>query len=90
MRLSIIANPKIVRQLVDQHVQKPDGDFYLEDPFTTSQSTLLEVAHGGTMVVPSVAHTHYDPPINHPASTQLGVSGPSVMRGLCCIWQYSA
>ena len=43
----------------------------------TSQTTLLGVAHGGTMVVPSVAHTLQDWLMNRPASSQLAVSGPS-------------
>ena len=79
MRLSIIANAKLVTISFFNMFKNLLAIDYLEDPFTTSRSTLLEVAHGGTMVVPSVAHTLHDSPMNRLVSSQLVVSSLSVV-----------
>ena len=57
MRLSIIANAKLVAIRLFNMFKNLMAIYYLDDPFTTLQTTLLEVAHGDTMVVQSVAHT---------------------------------
>ena len=65
---------------------------YLEDPFTTSETTLLEVAHGGTIVVPSLLilfMTHGWIIHPFPAIENSPVSGPLVVRGLSCNHQHS-
>ena len=60
MRLSIIANAKFVAIRLFNMLKNLMLIDYLEDPFTTWQTTLLDIAHGDTMVVPLVAHTLHD------------------------------